>query len=177
MSTPARPPSLHDYQPPLQTGGPARPRTVTIAATVLIAQAILGLVGIAVSFTFRDNLLEEKINASAIGKHLAGVPTDISLFGVGCSVLLSVIFLVLAAFVLRGSNPARITAWVFSGLGLLLGGRILFNSPSPAKEGPGWYEANSAVAIVLLLALTIHVAIIVLLAMRPCNVYFARRRA
>jgi hypothetical protein len=150
---------------------------VTIAATVLIAQAILGLVGIAVSFTFRDNLLEEKINASAIAKHLAGVPTDISLFGVGCSVLLSVIFLVLAVFVLRGSNRARITAWVFSGLGLLLGGRILFNSPSPAKEGPGWYEANSAVAIVLLLALTIHVAIIVLLAMRPCNVYFARRRA
>jgi len=176
MSTPEPPLSLGDH-PPLLTGGAARTRTVTIAAALLVVQAILGLVGLAVSSAFRDILGEEKMSANAIAKQLSEGPTNISLFGVGCSVLLSVIFLVLAAFVLRGSNPTRISAWVLSGLGLLcfgVGG--LYSTPSAAKQsGPRWYLEYSAAVSVLTLA--IYAAIIVLLALRPSNEYFAKRPA
>jgi 4-hydroxybenzoate polyprenyltransferase len=162
--------------PSLPEAGATRPRTIPIAAALLATQAILALAGLAVSFAYRDILREEKVSADTIAKHLAGEPAAMSLFGIGCSVLLSVIFLVLAAFVLRGSNPGRIAALMFSGLGVLFGlFRILLGSPSPARSGPGWYEANSAVASIALLALVVYAAIIVLLALRPSDEYFARR--
>jgi hypothetical protein len=181
MSTSVGPPSISDYHPPLpagsETGGAARPRTVTIAAALLAVQAIAGLAGIAVSFAYRDNLLAQKMSVTAIATHLAGRASDFSVFGVGCAVLLAAIFVVLAASMLRGRNPARVAAVALSGLGALCGARLLYGSPASAKEGPSFYEVNSAVDFTLILTLLLHVAIIVL-ALRPsASAYFGKRRA
>jgi hypothetical protein len=160
---------------PATAGGGARPRTVTIAALLLAAQAVIGLVGLTVSYALRDAVGETTMSANAIAKQFAEGPTNLSPLGVGCSVLLAGTFLALTAFVLRASDPGRIAARVLSVAGLLLfvaGG--LFSVPSPAKPSvPGWYSTYSAVGS--LLGLAIAVAIIVLLAPRLSNGYFAKR--
>ncbi|MDQ1658029.1 MAG: hypothetical protein QOD41_3112 [Cryptosporangiaceae bacterium] len=162
--------------PPLPAAPAIRPGSVTAAAVLLAGQAILALAGLAVSFADRDSLRATKIDFSAVANHLAGSPTDVSLFGVGCSGLLSVIFLALAAYVLRGSRPARIAALALTGAGLLSGLRILYSAPSPAKDGPDFLQVNNTVTLVMVLAMAISVAIIVLLALPRSEDYFSKRR-
>jgi hypothetical protein len=150
---------------------------VPIAAALLVVQGILGLVGLAVSFTLRDVLSDKPMTADAIAAQLAGGAPNMSVFGVGFAVLLSVSCLVLAVFVLRGSNRARIAAWVFSGLGLLgFGLSAVSFAPSAAKRPvPHWYlEYSGAVS---LLVLVIYAAIVVLVLRPSTSDYFARRPA
>jgi preprotein translocase subunit Sss1 len=156
---------------------PARPRTVTIVAVLLVVQAILGLVGLAMSFALRDVLGGEATTANAIAKQFAGGATTTSLFGVGCSVLLAITCLVLAAFLVRGANPARVAAWVFSAIGVFgFAVSNIYSAPSAVKQPvPQWYLEYSGAASLLVLA--IYAAIIVL-ALRPStNEYFAKRTA
>jgi hypothetical protein len=161
---------------PLPMRQAARPRTVTITAALLAVPAILGLASLAVSVPFRHVLGAEQLTANSVATQLTGGPTNLSLLGVGSSVLLSVIFLALAAFVLRGGPRARVATRVFCGLGLLcFGVASVTSAPSPAKSVPGWYVTYSA--SVCLVALASYAAIIVLLALRPSQEHFAKRPA
>jgi hypothetical protein len=151
---------------------PGRTRTLTIAAILLVVQAVLELTDLALSFALRD-LLGGEMTADALAKQLSEGPTNISWLGVSTSVLMSAIFVVLAALVLRGDATARVAAWVFAGLGLLgFAAGALFSTPAPANPSvPGWYLEYSGLAAAL--TLVAYVAIIVLLAPRPSG--FARR--
>jgi hypothetical protein len=160
----------------LSTGGPARPRTVTIAAVLLVVLAILEPLFLAMSFAIRDTLGEDG-PTNAIARQFSDGATSISGYGVGCSVLLSAIFLALAAGLLRGRHPARIATWAFSGLCLVtfVVGGTLADPSTPAQAAPRWYLESSATLLVL--ALASYPAIIVLLALRPSSRYFAERPA
>jgi hypothetical protein len=182
MNTP-QPQMILGDRPAPRTSGATRPVTVTIAAALLVVLAILETVDLAISFSLRDVLGDQGIQ-----RQLSEGPTSISPAGVGLVVLMSVVFLVLARFVLRGSNLARIVAGLFSCLCLVaffvaaMSATPMSATPmsaTPATPGaepqlePQWYLNYSAPATLLTLAS--YVAIIVLLALRPSDRYFTKR--
>jgi hypothetical protein len=177
MTTPSQPPSF-GAPPPLPASAPRpRPATVTAAAGLLFLSVLLGVVGVIISIANKDIAIEiAKKNAAKT----AGAPdptafVNLSTYGSGaCELVVFVALAVLGVLVLRGNNVARITTWVLCGLSLLcLTGVSLASVLGPnSADVPGWYAAYGVISAGV--GLVVNVAIIVLLALRPSNEFFAK---
>ena len=168
------------YDPPPSFGGPPprppRPATVTAAALLVFAEALVTLAGIGFAFATRDIAVEVTRNApnaaeSPIKPEL--VANFSLLLSSVCAGVVIVLLLVLGALLLRGNNVSRIVTWVVAGLYLLcIGISGLSSVITTDQHWPDWYKTYSAVSGVFQLA--IWVGIIALLAMRPSNEFFGR---
>jgi hypothetical protein len=162
-----------------QPGGPRpRPVTVTAAVGLMLLQAVLSVVGIAMQFANKDILEEMQRRQAAKAKQDSPIDPEtmanFTLIGSGvCGALLVILFVVLAFLLLRGSNAARITTWVVAGLFLLCSGiGAVFTVAIPDSGAPGWWTAYQGISAVL--GLLIYGAIIVLLALPKSSAFFAK---
>jgi hypothetical protein len=176
------------FQPPAAR---MRPGTVTTAGYLLIGIALLSLVGLITALasypTIRDvyaevykgTPMEQSSGAVAIAT-LAVSIISVLLFGVGTAVL--------APFVLKGKQPARIIAWVLCGLVICCqGGSLASSGVSSASFGqsrtangvdvqqflPGWVRpvelASGGVLVVL------AIAVVILLALPASHPFFRKQ--
>lgn len=174
----------------------SRPATVTTAAALQILLFVLSVVGVTLTLTYGADVTEAmRANLEAQG----AAPDIVNSMSAGDDAL-SLVFnmapglavLILAFFVLRGSNGARITTWVISGLMLLcsIGGvgiMALIGASSvdgvdfaEATEAglaavPSWYNAFSTVSLVV--SVLAYLLVIILLALPASNDYFRKDRA
>jgi hypothetical protein len=183
------------FQPPAAR---MRPGTVTTAGYLLIGIALLSLVGLITALasypTIRDvyaevykgTPMEQSSGAVAIAT-LAVSIISVLLFGVGTAVL--------APFVLKGKQPARIIAWVLCGLVICCqGGSLASSGVNSASFGqsrtangvdvqqlqkqlieslPGWVRpvelASGGVLVVL------AIAVVILLALPASHPFFRKQ--
>lgn len=143
--------------------GPA-PSTVRYAVGLMLARAAVGLIGIVVLFATKNNL-ENMIRDKNLGKSDADIKHILDLavtIGAVLGIVFIVLYVLLALQVRKGKQWARVTTWVFAGLG------VLGFLTSFAQQETG---ATRALAVVSGL---IDVAIIILLALTPSNDYFRK---
>jgi len=169
---PPPPPQLPGQPPVGPVERPPRPTTVTAAVGLMFFAVVLNLVGSAISISTSDTVndaIEREMEASG-GSNTNNVLTQG--LTIGFSLILSIVFVVLALLLLRGSNGGRIATWVVTGIWLLCGfcglagGFFLL-----AIDGiPGWLIgytiASGAISVIL------YIAIIVLLLLPASNAYF-----
>jgi len=183
--------------PPAKT----RPGVVRAAVALMFLAASFQVVSIALSFLPNDKLDQALKQFYADHPELnSSNATEVAsnAVGVAIQVLVLVGLVVLAVFVSRGSQPARVVTWVLSGLGALcLGCAALANAVVPSllngasgssndqatttKElldvvranTPDWqYYLSNALAVLLVLAL---ILVIILLAVPAANDYFRKQ--
>ena len=177
------------YDPVAATGPRTRPGAVTAAGYLLYTVAALFLVSVVVGLstagkTLRatKDVLQQTSNRDATTAIKAGL-----FVGIGVDVVVVVVFILMAVYVLRGSNAWRITAWVISGLGVLctlcgVGGaglsRINSSNLTSAQSQelkdavPAWAR-DGQIAVNLLIAIAL-IAVIILLALPAANDFFRR---
>jgi hypothetical protein len=150
--------------PPAPVGPP--PRQVSAAATLLLVNAALGVVGIIVLFASKHAL-----RASIVKKNPSFDSTKVNtavnaalVFGTVVAVILIALYVWLSRQLLKAKQWARVTTWVLSGLAVLF---TLLSLASPQAAGP---RASNLVGAAL------AAAIIILLAQRPSNEFFRARR-
>jgi hypothetical protein len=135
-----------------------RPSSVTMAVRLLYLNVALGLIGLIVLFATRDDLKKQILKDTPDASN----STVNAALAVGA--VIAIVFLVLYALlawqVSKGKNWARITTWVFAGLGVL-SGLVGFARPEP-----------TASRILGIVGLVIDVVVIVLLAQAASNRYF-----
>jgi hypothetical protein len=138
-----------------------RPSSVTMAVRLLYLNVALGLIGLIVLFATRDDLKKQILKDTPDASN----STVNAALAVGA--VIAIVFLVLYALlawqVSKGKNWARITTWVFAGLGVL-SGLVGFARPEP-----------TASRILGIVGLVIDVVVIVLLAQASSNRYFKPR--
>lgn len=180
-----------------------RPAPVTAAAfaqfAILALALISSIMSVVVTLDIAKQLEEQLAASGAIDQ--ATVDTMISLVQVftfvitGIALVFAVIVAVLGIFNLRGKNGARVTTWVFAGLGLLCGMCSVASAPfstdtNPAMSGntdattqalndamsqiaiPGWYASTGIVLNVI--SLLLYLAIIILLLLPKSNEFFRK---
>lgn len=180
---------MQSMTPPVER---RRPAVVTVAGSLMLVLAVLGVIWTVVSLTViggvRDAITEQ-LTDQDLAEAASALFTVVTLVSMGFQVLIVVAFVLLGIFVLRGANPARITTWAVAGVFLLCGVCGLtvqgFGSVMPAGDPeseqlaraiedavPGWYTATDlTISIVQNLALLV---IIILLALPPANAFFAK---
>lgn len=179
-----------------QTPAPRiRPATVTWAVYALYALAVLGLFSAILQISVvgpsvdavKDYLKDDPNRDAAV------VSTQVVSYAIaGISVLFAIGWVILAVFLNKGKNAARITAWVLLGLSLCCGlgsvaGNAVGNSMAGNNPGgidqaelqrritdaqPDWYPAAGLVGGILSLLLVI--AVIILLALPASNDFFRK---
>lgn len=188
-------------EPP--SGSPARPGTVSFASFLLYLMALLSLVSAGLAIYQSTLITEEKL--VTIFKD-GGYPADqaeaaaaitpfATYFAAGIAVLLVIAYLVLAVFVGKGKQWARITSWVVVGLfgvccGLAgvasLGASGSFgNMGAPSGIDQEKITADTAALLpewltpvtttLSIVSLVASIAIVVLLLLPPSNPYFRKQ--
>jgi hypothetical protein len=155
-------PSAQPPGPP-PARGPA-PSTVTTAVRLMFLNAALGIIGVIILFATKDTLRNE-IRDKNLDKSTTDIDNLVNTavtIGVVIGIILLVLYVLLAIQVGKGKNWARITTWVFAGLG------VLSALSSLAQTAPALSKTFS------LIGGLIDVAIIVLLARRVSNEYFRK---
>jgi hypothetical protein len=155
---------------------PPRPSTVTLAVGLMVLQILLSVVSAIVPFAMRSALVDayDKVPTQP-GAPKVDPDTQFYL-GVGggaCGAVISAIILgVLAFFLLRGANVARIITWVLAGLSLCCsaGGIGVLTLMKNGPDFPASYIATTGVLSGFSFLITI--AIIVLLALPVSNAFF-----
>jgi uncharacterized membrane protein len=143
--------------------GPA-PSSVTLAVRLMLVNAALGIIGVIVLFATKDALRDE-IRDKNLDKSTADIDSLVNTaitIGLIFGIILLALYVLLALQVGKGKNWARITTWVFAGLG------VLSALSSLARTAPAASKTFSLIGGVL------DVAIIVLLAQRTSNEYFRK---
>jgi hypothetical protein len=183
--------------PPAKT----RPGAVGAAVSLMFLAAFVQLVSAVISF-LPNHQLDQALNTFYANhpdlNRSSGTDNVANAVAIVVEIVLIVGLVVLAIFVGRGSQGARITTWVLSGIGVLcLGCGSLANAVAPAllngasgsnnqqaqeakdlldlvrANTPNWqYYLSSALEIVLVLAL---VLVIILLAVPAANDYFRKQ--
>ncbi|MBB5870897.1 hypothetical protein F4553_004276 [Allocatelliglobosispora scoriae] len=182
------------------TDQPSRPSTVTVASLSLWAMALLSLASVVLGVISFASIDAQKIADAYVA---GGMERDVAettaplvlavMYGTaGISAVIGVIYLVLAIFVGKGKNWARITAWVFGGLAiccnaLAAGSAATGSSLTSTNSGgvdaevvqeklseyiPTWVDPTSIGLAVV--ALLLALAVVVLLALPASNAYFRR---
>lgn len=146
-------------------GGPApsAPSDVLRAVQLMFASVALGIISSIITFTSGD-AIKDSIRESDPTLTADEVNSAYNL-GLGVAIFFGLVFallyLLLAFQVRKGKNWARIVTWVLAGLGVLGGLLGLAGTGTGLEKGIG------------IISLLINVAIIVLLARKPANEYFA----
>ncbi|MFF5231118.1 hypothetical protein [Dactylosporangium sp. NPDC000521] len=176
----------------------ARPSTVNLAVYLLYAAAGIELINTILSLVYAGAL------ADGMEKANAGIPNQNAGIGAGTSsavsaifgILIIVVLVLLAVFIGKGKQIARILTWVFGGIvaccslggfAFTLAGETLWeqarkqepNRPTWDRynellysEVPGWFQpVTTVLGILLILAI---LAVIVLLALPASHPYFRK---
>jgi hypothetical protein len=188
------------YTVPAPAGQP-RPGTVTAASGLLYLLALISLVSVALTVFSATYMDAAKLKDIYVERGMAESQADAAASAAAIGVyagavlplLIGVLYLILAIFVGKGRQWARITTWVVAGIAVccnafgLLGtaaGSMLSgmgNTGGFDQQGatadieallPGWLSATSMVLTVVTLIASILV--IVLLLLPPSNPYFRR---
>ena len=152
------------YRPPGPPPGPppAVPATLDAAWWLVIANAVIGIVGLAYTVTHRDEIIDRIMQRRDIDLALARTAANVGItlavvFGIGFAIF----YIFLAMKMRSGRNWARVTLTVFLGLGVL-GGLTNVTGDNPAlSKGLGG------------LALIVDVIALVLIWLRPSNEFIA----
>jgi hypothetical protein len=168
----------------------SRPALVTLAAVLLVVMALAGL-AYAVAMLAATPGVVARFRAAAVGADPADVDGFVTVLWVAAAVavviaiILVALYVVLALGLRRGSNAARIGAWVVSGLGLLagLGATVVVLVQRRGVSAPGtlgtaladaypsgWIGLNIAVAVAQMAG---YVLVAVLLVVSP-GAFFRR---
>jgi hypothetical protein len=179
---------------PRQRPGPVR-AAVALLYLVAVMELLSAVFGVYTLSRTRP-VLEALYRGTSQEKTATTAITIGSIVGISISVIIVVCFLVLAVFVGRGSQAARVVTWVIAGLFAVcaacsLGGSALSNSlssrlganpsdpslPTPdqvstAVSGalPAWVQLTSTVISVLVLGAL--VIVIIMLALPASNAYY-----
>ena len=152
--------------PPPPDAGPASqgtaPSTVINAVRLMYLSAVLGILGMVAALATMDSL-RDSIRDSQPKLSPSEVDTAVTVgiaFAIAVGIVFTILWLVLANFVRKGRNWARIVTWVLCGLGVL----SVF----------GLFGQPPLSLIVGAIGVIVDIAIIVLLAMKPSSEYFAR---
>jgi hypothetical protein len=181
--------------------GQPRPGTVTAASGLLYLLALVGLVNVALAIYSASLMDTAKIKAiyEEAGMPAAQAETMANGAAIGVyaasaiPLLIGVLCLILAIFVGKGKQWARITTWVVAGVavccngvglagtaagGMLsgMGNTSTFDQESAMKDiealSPAWLNTTStALTVVILVA---SVLVIILLLLPPSNQYFRK---
>lgn len=191
------PPPTGYLTPAQPNAQPPRPTTVTISAFLLIAMAVLQLLGIGVSLLSLGAAKDAVAKLYPSGSDEAKIFETAFTFGIVLAVVLSIIFaallLVCGIFVGKGKQWARITTWVVGGLMLccgvagLAGGAMQGMIPQQgAGSGPSQAEITQAVQDATpgwitgvstglqLIGVLAALAVVILLALPPSHAFFRK---
>ena len=174
-------------QPPLppplpsQLPRPPRPWTVTVAAALMLLVILLSMVSLFVGLANTDatrDAIRRSLEDNGQSADEGAVDTAVTvskIIGFGITLLIVAAFVVLAIFVLRGINPARIITWVLCGVFFLCGGFGLVSTlGGQADYLPGGYVAFTVATSVL--SALLYLGIIALLALPASSAYFKPNR-
>ncbi|WP_051105084.1 hypothetical protein [Catelliglobosispora koreensis] len=199
MSYTTPPPS--GYLVPEPAGKPARPGTVTMASLLLYLLGALSLVSVGLGAYSASLLTPEKAEAAykAAGmsatdaEAAAGFASVGGYIGAGFSLLFAILYFVLAVFVGKGAQWARITAWIVGGLAICCGviglaSQALTNSLSGmgGQAGvdqeklvrelealqPSWL--GSVTMVLGVISLLAALGVVILLALPPSHPFFRK---
>jgi hypothetical protein len=112
--------------PPVAPAPSRRPVTVRVAATLLVVMAAAGLIYAVATLVVMPGTIDRfreagaPINQSEVDGYVTVLWIG-AIFAAVLAVLLAAVFTFLALGLRRGSVGARVTTWVFCGLGALLG--------------------------------------------------------
>ncbi len=190
------------YLVPEQPGGsPARPGTVSFATFLLYLLSLLSLISAGLAAYQATFMEKDKVLAILIegGYPEDQAETQASLAQVsqyiaaGVSVLLAVLFLVLAVFVGKGKQWARITTWVIGGLSICCGlvslAALGAGSALTGMAGQSGIDQEKIIAdqaallpdwlsptvnILSIVSLLASIAVVVLLLLPPSHPYFRK---
>jgi hypothetical protein len=181
---------------------PAKPRPAVVTYAVYLmwfvvaAQVINFLVGLIPNEQL-DQALADFEAANPELTEPAGFEATSAVFTVLITIIITVGLAVLAVFVGRGSQPARVTTWVIGGIAVLcVGCGLILTAAGPAllasagdtpevqlqrdyleviqQNTPGWMTAITVgLTILALLAL---IAVIIMLAMPAANDFFRKEQ-
>jgi hypothetical protein len=135
-----------------------RPAPVTMAVRLLYLNVVIGLIGVITLFALKDDLKKQILKKTPNASN-STVNAAVAVAAV-VAIILLLLFALLAWQVGKGKNWARITTWVFAGLGVI-SGLASFAQPEAT--------VNRILGIV---GLVIDIAVIVLLARPQSNEYF-----
>ena len=172
-------------EPPAAVGTPrSRPVPVTLAAWLLVLLGLGGLAYAVATLAVTPGVIG-RFRAAAAGADPADVDGFVTVLWVAAAIaavlaiILFALYVVLALGLRRGSNAARIGAWVVSGLGLLAGcgsaTAVVLQRRGVETPGTlgtalgdaypsGWIGLNIAMAVAQMAG---YIAVAVLLAVSP----------
>jgi hypothetical protein len=143
------------------------PTAVLRAVQLMFVRVAIGIIGAIVSLSSADAIKNAiRDNDPALSpdevdtRYTAGVVTAIVI-----AVIIAVLFILLALQVRKGKNWARIVTWVLTGLSVLAALPGLFGTATGPEKTVG------------VIGLLVDVGIIVFLALKPSNQYFAAMKA
>ena len=165
--------SAPQYDPQQYAGGPggpgapgaaprAMPPTVHWASLALIAQVVIGVIAIVITFVRIDTIVDDILANNSTTTRDAARAAVVFTSVVG--LIISVLLIGLAVMIRRGRNWARIVAIVLAVLGIL-GGLAQFAQPY-----------GGALAALDVVRLLLSIAILALLLMPASNEYFRAPR-
>lgn len=145
----------------------AAPPEVVRVVQLMFLRVALGILNTLLAFasadSIKDSIRDNDPNLSPDQVDSAfAVAVGVTVF---FGLVFAVLYVLLAIQVRKGKNWARIVTWVLAGLGVLGGLLGLLGNSTGLEKGLG---------VIILL---VDAAIIVLLAMKPANEYFAARKA
>lgn len=162
-----QPPAGSAPMPPPPDSGPVSrgqaPSTVVNAVRLMYVSAALSLVSMVVVF-FTKDALEDSLRKADPQLSDARIEQALNaglVFAVVFGIIFTVLWLVLASFVRKGANWARIVTWVLAGLSVL---SVVFLFGQPPLN-----------LVLGLVGVLVSIAIIVLLALKPSSEYFSAR--
>ncbi|MEV6965515.1 hypothetical protein AB0M47_10390 [Hamadaea sp. NPDC051192] len=194
---------MSSYGPPAVQPARKAPAVVVTAAVILVVLGVIGLLNAIVSLAslgstvdrFRVLALRVGVSPQKIDDQVTQLRLQTILSAV-IGLLIAIVLLVLAYFLVKGSNAARITTWVLCGIGALCaccGGagliflknldRITVEGDQQAQEQvdlaramadavPGWQVGLGGTAAIL--QLLGYLAVAILLAMPVANAFFRK---
>lgn len=156
-------PKAPSIQPeaPAPAGPP--PATVSRAVMLMYLSAALGVIGLILAIASRDTIKERLLESNPNIENVDAVVTGTVVFSIVIGLIFIALWIWLAMMVSKGRNWARIVTWVIAGLGAIFAVVALVN-PNTALD-----------AVLAVIEGLVDIAVIVLLAMRPSNEFFARR--
>jgi hypothetical protein len=188
--------------PPQISPTPARPGTVSISTKLLWLMALVSVIGAALAvyqgtFLKKDDLVRIYTEGGYPSDQADTAATFASIgayVGAGFALLFGILAAILATFVGRGKQWARITTWIIAGLSICCGGfgligragtgRMSFGQPAGvdldkinqdlADLMPSWLQpVSTALGVVSLLA---AISIVILLAMPASHPFFRKQQ-
>lgn len=174
---PPPPPGFGGGPPPLPGGPvrPPRPVTVTAAVGLMATQVVLSFIGAVVPLLMKSEIVDAYRRMPTPSGQAKVDPDTQFLMNTGggacLTVAAAIIFGVLAFFLLRGANVARIITWVLGGLSLCCTGfGVIGLAMMAAAKLPGAYIGT--VVVTGGLSFVITIVVIVLLALPVSNAFF-----